>query len=210
MSDPEIRNDAKTHWQSVYAKNAPDAVSWYASHLALSLDFIRRAASHEARVIDIGGGHSTLVDDLLQEQYSNLTVFDISEAALDCSQRRLGPAARRIQWLVGDVLSCPLPGSHFDVWHDRAVFHFLTQTEQRTAYVSQLSHALKPGGHVVMATFGPDGPMKCSGLATCRYDADSLAQALGLGFHLVESAIDLHQTPFGTQQQFLYCLFGCQ
>ncbi len=210
MPDPEIRNDPRTHWQAVYARNAPEGVSWHASHLTLSVDFIRRVASQEARVIDIGGGHSALVDDLLQEKYSHLAVLDISETALDCSRKRLGQANSLIQWLVGDVLSCPLPGSHFDVWHDRAVFHFLTQPEQRTAYVSQLSHALKPGGHVVMATFGPDGPMQCSGLATCRYDPDSLAQALGSSFHLVESAIDLHQTPLGTQQQFLYCLFCCR
>ena len=207
MPDPEMRDDPRTHWQAVYARNAPEGGSWYASHLTLSVDLIRRVASQVARVIDIGGGHSTLVDDLLQEQYSNLTVLDISETALDCSRRRLGQANNLVRWLVGDILSCLLPGSHFDVWHDRAVFHFLTQPEQRTAYISQLSHALKPGGHVVMATFGPDGPMKCSGLATCRYDADSLAQALGSGFHLVESTIDLHNTPLGTQQQFLYCLF---
>lgn len=199
--------DAKLHWEGVYSRNASDRVSWYRPHLDTSLQLIRSASVPDASVIDVGGGHATLVDDLLRDGYCHLTVLDISESALECSRQRLGAAAEKVSWLAGDVLELDLPESHFDLWHDRAVFHFFTRPEQHRVYARQMLRALKPGGNAVIATFGPEGPMKCSGLDTCRYNADALARTLGSGLQWIEEVIDLHQTPSGTQQQFLYCLF---
>ncbi|MGA8044582.1 MAG: class I SAM-dependent methyltransferase [Terracidiphilus sp.] len=206
--DTVMQIDAKSHWESVYNRNAANAVSWYREHLETSIRLIRKAGlATEAAFLDVGGGHSTLVDDLLAAGFTNLTVLDIAGAALAATRRRLGPAAERVTWITGDVLSVSMNEAHFDLWHDRAVFHFLTRPEDRDAYVRQLLHALRPGGHAIIAPFGPEGPMKCSGLDICRYDADSLAHTLGTGFALEESAMELHETPAGKSQQFLYGLF---
>jgi len=198
--------DRKAHWENVYGTKAPDAVSWYRPHLETSLALVERAAAeHSAEIIDVGGGASTLVDDLLARGYKNLTVLDISQAALDVARKRLGSAGAGVQWLAGDVTEVALPAQAYDVWHDRAVFHFLTAAEQRAAYVRQVLYAMKRGGHVIVSTFGPEGPVKCSGLDVMRYDAEALHAEFGARFRLVESSKELHQTPFGTTQQFLSC-----
>jgi 2-polyprenyl-3-methyl-5-hydroxy-6-metoxy-1,4-benzoquinol methylase len=198
--------ETKTHWNNIYATKAPDAVSWYRAHLETSLALIERAAAnHSASIIDVGGGESTLVDDLLARGYENITVLDISQTAIDVTKKRLNEIADRVHWIAGDVTQVELPPGVYDVWHDRAVFHFLTRPEERLAYVRQVAHAVRPGGHVIVSTFGPEGPTKCSGLDVVRYDADSLHEQFGTPFRLVDSVKELHQTPFGTTQQFLYC-----
>ena len=200
--------DKQQHWETVYRTKAPDAVSWYRPHLDTSLALIERAAPDRgAAVVDVGGGASTLVADLLARGYRDLSVLDISAAALNVARERLGEAADKVTWLAADLLDAPLPQARYDLWHDRAVFHFLTEAEQRAHYLRQLARALKPGGHAVLATFGPQGPLKCSGLDTVRYDAWELARVLGDGFTLVDSTLELHATPFGTTQPFLYALF---
>jgi SAM-dependent methyltransferase len=158
-------------------------------------------------VLDVGGGASTLVDDLLARGYRDLSVLDISAAALNVARERLGETANAVTWLAADLLDAPLQEARYDLWHDRAVFHFLTEAEQRVRYLRQLARALKPGGHAILATFGPQGPLKCSGLDTVRYDAGELARELGDGFTLIDSTMEFHATPFGTTQPFLYALF---
>ncbi len=198
--------DTKRHWENVYTTKAPDAVSWYRRHLETSLALIERAADAcESSIIDVGGGESTLVDDLLLRGYKNLTVLDVSQTAIEITRKRLGSAAEQVRWLVGDIVEIELEPYAYDLWHDRAVFHFLTTPERRLAYVRQVTRAVKPGGHVIVSTFGPEGPTKCSGLEVMRYDAESLHGEFGGRFRLVESSKELHQTPLGTKQQFLYC-----
>jgi 2-polyprenyl-3-methyl-5-hydroxy-6-metoxy-1,4-benzoquinol methylase len=198
--------DAKSHWEKVYTTKEPEAVSWYRRHLETSLALIERAApSHSASIIDMGAGESTLVDDLLARGYENVTVLDVSQTALEVTKKRLGVLAEQIAWIVADITQVLLEPFAYDVWHDRAVFHFLTSIEQRAAYVRNVAQAVNPGGHVIVSTFGPEGPTKCSGLEVTRYDAESLHNEFGTRFRLVESSKELHRTPFGTTQQFLYC-----
>jgi len=197
----------QTHWEKVYGEKAPNAVSWYTPHLARSLEIIERAApSHSASIIDVGGGESTLVDDLLAHGYQNITVLDVSQIAIDVTKKRLATASELVRWIAGDVTKAELAPQTYDVWHDRAVFHFLTAADDRLAYVRQVANAVKPGGHVLVSTFGTKGPTKCSGLDVVRYDAQSLHREFGVRFRLLESSEELHHTPFGTDQQFLYCL----
>lgn len=197
----------QAHWEKIYGTKAPDQVSWYRPHLETSIRLIERAAGGDCSVsiADVGGGASTLVDDLVDRGYANITVVDISESALDIARKRLGPRAGAVRWVCGDVTHVSLPARSLDVWHDRAVFHFLTNPEDRLAYVHRVSSAIKPRGHVIVSTFGPEGPKKCSGLEVVRYDADSLHSEFGSKFHLVESLQEIHETPFGTTQQFVYC-----
>jgi len=198
--------DVKTHWDKVYATKAPESVSWFRVHLETSLALVKRAAeARSASIIDVGGGESTLVDDLLLRGYKNLTVLDISQTAIEVTKKRLGTAAEQVRWLIGDIVEIELEPHAYDLWHDRAVFHFLTTPERRLAYVRQVTRAVKPGGHVIVSTFGPEGPTKCSGLEVMRYDAESLHSEFGGQFRLVESSKELHETPFGATQQFLYC-----
>jgi 2-polyprenyl-3-methyl-5-hydroxy-6-metoxy-1,4-benzoquinol methylase len=198
--------NAKTHWENVYATRTPESVSWYRAHLETSLALIERAiVARSASIIDIGGGESTLVDDLLLRGYKNLTVLDVSQTAIDVTKKRLGSTAEQVRWLVADIAAVDLKSHAYDLWHDRAVFHFLTTPERRVAYVRQVTRAVKPGGHVIVSTFGPEGPQECSGLEVMRYDAESLHGEFGGHFRLIESSKELHQTPFGTTQQFLYC-----
>ena len=198
--------DAKTHWEKVYATKTPDAVSWYRRHLDKSLALIERAVpERSASIIDVGGGESTLVDDLLLRGYTNITVLDVSQGAIDVTRSRLGSAADQVRWIAADITQVELEPRAYDLWHDRAVFHFLTVLEQRTAYVGQVARSVKPGGHVIVSAFGPEGPTKCSGLEVVRYDAKSLHREFGVSFRLVESSTELHRTPFDTTQQFLYC-----
>jgi 2-polyprenyl-3-methyl-5-hydroxy-6-metoxy-1,4-benzoquinol methylase len=161
--------DAKTHWEKVYTTKAPESVSWYSAHLEASLALIERAAhSRSASIIDIGAGESTLVDDLLARGCKNVTVLDVSKTALDVTKKRLGPLAEQINWIVADITQVELAPLAYDVWHDRAVFHFLTSIEQRAAYVRNVATSVRPGGHVIVSTFGPEGPTKCSGLEVMR------------------------------------------
>ena len=198
--------DTRTHWEKIYKTKTPESVSWYRPHLETSLGLIVRAAGgYSASIIDVGGGESTLVDDLLARGYDNIAVLDISQTAFDVTKKRLGSAAERIHWLVADITEACLEPGAYDVWHDRALFHFLTTTEQRVAYVRQVARAVKPGGHVIIGTFGPEGPTQCSGLDVIRYDADSLHGQYCARFRRKESSKELHRTPFGTTQQFLYC-----
>ncbi|MGH9596375.1 MAG: class I SAM-dependent methyltransferase [Edaphobacter sp.] len=198
--------DAQAHWEMVYGSKASDAVSWFRPHLETSLALIERVApDRSASLIDVGGGESTLVDDLLARGYRNIAVLDISTTALEATRRRLGAAGEHVRWLVDDITQAgPLPND-CDVWHDRAVFHFLTTKEQRDAYLGKVASAVKPGGYVIISTFAPTGPARCSGLDVVRYDAQSLHAEFGAGFDLVESFEEPHHTPFGTTQQFLHC-----
>lgn len=195
-----------THWQSVYERKSPDAVSWYRPHLEQSLAFIDRAClSPHARIVDVGGGASTLVDDLLDRGFDNLAVLDLADAALQVSQARLGARAAKVDWIVGDVTT-PLLGDHsVDFWHDRAVFHFLTEPEARAAYLAQVDRSVKPGGFVLVATFGLDGPEQCSGLPVARYDSSGIHAVFGDRFDKIGSAEEVHETPWGTAQSFVYC-----
>jgi SAM-dependent methyltransferase len=199
--------DAKTHWEAIYADKAPDAVSWYSPHLETSLVLIERAVpgNKSASIIDVGGGESTLVDDLLARGYENIAVLDVSQVAIEVTKKRLSRAAKQVRWITADITQVHGELPSCDVWHDRAVFHFLTTSKQRAAYVRQVGHAVQPGGHVIIGTFGPEGPARCSGLDVIRYDAESLHDQFGLRFRLVESSKELHRTPFGTTQQFLFC-----
>jgi 2-polyprenyl-3-methyl-5-hydroxy-6-metoxy-1,4-benzoquinol methylase len=198
--------DAKTHWETVYSTKAAGAVSWYRPHLDRSLSLIQRVAPDRGTsIIDVGGGESTLVDDLLQLGYRDLAVLDISRAAIDAAKARLGDSAKEVDWRIADITSAILPNHRYDLWHDRAVFHFMTTAEQRLAYTKLVVSSVKPGGHVIVATFGPQGPTKCSGLDVMRYDESSLHHEFGLAYRLVESSTELHDTPFGSVQQFLYC-----
>ena len=197
----------KSHWDTVYQTKAPDAVSWYRPHLERSLEMIQVVVpDYSASIIDVGGGESTLVDDLLAKGYRDISVLDISQTAIEVAKKRTGELAPHVTWLVEDITRAALPKRHYDLWHDRAVFHFLTKAEDRAAYVRRVAQAMKPGGYVIVATFGPQGPHKCSGLDVVRYDADSLHEEFGASFRAIDSATELHQTPFGTTQQFLYCL----
>jgi 2-polyprenyl-3-methyl-5-hydroxy-6-metoxy-1,4-benzoquinol methylase len=200
--------DAKTHWDMVYTQKAPDAVSWYRPHLETSLALIARAAGNKsASIMDVGGGESTLVDDLFARGFQNITVLDVSQVAIEAAKKRLGDLAERVHWLVADITQAELQPQAYEVWHDRAVFHFLTAPQDRVAYLRQVARSVTPGGHVIVSTFGLQGPAKCSGLDVVRYDAESLQKEFGTTFRLVESTTGLHKTPFGTTQQFLYCCF---
>ena len=198
---------SKAHWEEVYATKSPTAVSWFQPHAALSLQLIEQTGvPKDAGIIDVGGGASTLVDDLLDAGYSNLTVLDLSDAALAASRARLGSRADAVHWLVGDITQITLPEQAYAVWHDRAVFHFLTTEPQREAYVAAVMRAVKPGGHVIVATFAEDGPEKCSGLPVARYSAQGLHAQFGNPFTLLRQQREEHHTPSGTVQQFIYCL----
>ena len=197
---------SKEHWEHVYTTKATDAVSWFQEHARNSLKLIQQTGVPlSAAIIDIGGGASTLVDDLLANGYCNLSVLDLSAAALSAAQSRLGPKASGVNWLVADITKAELPAQSYDVWHDRAVFHFLTTAEDRHAYVQAVLRAVKPGGHVIVATFAEDGPLQCSGLPVMRYNPDELHAEFGEPFTLVHHEKESHQTPFGTAQQFTYC-----
>jgi 2-polyprenyl-3-methyl-5-hydroxy-6-metoxy-1,4-benzoquinol methylase len=197
------------HWEQVYRSRSTTEVSWYRAHLEHSFESIRRIAPNpNAAILDVGAGASTLVDDLLSAGYTRLTVLDIAASALESTRARLGKRATEVNWLVGNVLDFELPAHHFDVWHDRAVFHFLTSASDRQAYVAQMTAALRPGGHVLIATFGPEGPLRCSGLEVVRYDAQSLSKELGKAFRLIDCTLEHHETPAGATQQFLHALFA--
>lgn len=200
--------DTRTHWETVYATKAPNQVSWFSSHLTTSISLIERVAiERSASILDVGGGQSTLVDDLIARGYSNVTVMDIAQNAIERTKERLGAASNCAKWLVADITEANLIPHSYDVWHDRAVFHFLITPVQRRDYVRQVAAAVKSGGHVIIGIFGPEGPEKCSGLDVKRYDPESLHEEFGPHFRFVESLLELHHTPSGGTQQFLYCHF---
>ncbi|WMD19707.1 class I SAM-dependent methyltransferase [Achromobacter seleniivolatilans] len=211
MANPYLEKSPmskKTHWEHVHQVKGSDTASWYTPHLTRSLGLMKQTGlSETAAIIDVGAGQSTLVDDMLDLGYKDLSVLDISEAAISASATRIGRRAANVQWLVGDVTTVDLPGGRYDIWHDRAVFHFLMESNDRRAYVAQLTHALRPSGFAIIATFGLEGPLKCSGLDTMRYDASSLSSEIGPAFELVKSVSEMHETPSGARQQFEYCLF---
>ena len=199
--------DTKSHWESVYETKPADAVSWFQPTAERSLALIRRIAPDLASpIIDVGGGASVLVDELLRAGYRDVTVLDLASTALSVAQKRLGADAARVQWLEGDVRTVSLPDAHYGVWHDRAVFHFLTDAADRAAYVRQVGRAVRPGGFVLVATFAEDGPTRCSGLPVARYSADALHDEFGSAFELVASEREIHHTPMGAEQAFIYCL----
>jgi SAM-dependent methyltransferase len=196
----------KAHWEEVYSTKRVSEVSWYQEHSDVSLDLIRRTGLKTiSPIIDVGGGASRLVDDLLAKGYSDLTVLDISAAALNAARDRLGPRADEVTWIEVDITAAVLPHQSFDLWHDRAVFHFLTDADDRDRYVKTVRHSVRPGGHVIVAAFGPDGPLRCSGLPVVRYDPEGLHDQFGPAFELVEHRSENHRTPFGTTQPFIYC-----
>lgn len=197
---------AKDHWEKVYSTKATDAVSWFQPHADLSLDLIKATgAGRSAAIIDVGGGASTLVDDLVAEGYTDLAVLDLSKAALDAARKRLGAQENVVRWIEADITKAEFPVSRFDIWHDRAVFHFLTEPADRAAYVATVFHSVKPGGHVIVATFAEDGPLQCSGLPVMRYRSGELHDQFGEAFTLLKHQKEEHHTPFGTMQQFVYC-----
>ena len=206
MSDANLRQ----HWQRVYLERDASKVSWFEDSPVASLELLATAnLTCASSVIDVGGGASGLVDALLAKGYDNLTVLDISSAALNVARARLGTAAeRRVTWLSADITKADLPAAAYDVWHDRAVFHFLTDASSRAAYLTALKSALRANGHALIATFAPDGPLKCSGLDTVRYDAAELLEVLGADeFKLLEDRVVQHITPSGGTQLFTYALF---
>lgn len=198
--------EIKNYWDKVYAAKAATSVSWYQEHAECSLSLLHKTGiTRSAAIIDVGGGASTLVDDLLAEGYSDVTVLDLSAAALSAARLRLGTLAAKVKWLDADVTKADLPRHRYDVWHDRAVFHFLTEPELRQAYVEHVFRSVKPGGHVIVATFAEDGPIQCSGLPVMRYSASDLHAQFGEAFTLVKHVEEAHHTPSGDVQQFVYC-----
>jgi trans-aconitate methyltransferase len=202
-----VVSDRSSHWETVYSTKAETEVSWFQESPAISLELIKATgANKDAAIIDIGGGASRLADALLDEGYRSVAVLDLSSSALEAAKRRIGSSSETIDWIVADVTTWT-PARTYDVWHDRAAFHFLTQPSDRAAYVDRLRRAVAAGGHVIIATFAPDGPEKCSGLPVRRYDGKSLSMELGSEFELVETRGDLHRTPWESTQSFQFSRF---
>jgi SAM-dependent methyltransferase len=199
-----IRSD---HWENVYATKGETEVSWFQDSPAISLDLIKAAnPDPTAAIIDIGGGASRLIDNLLHEGYRSLAVLDLSANALEAAKARIGPAAAHVDWIVSDVTTWR-PTRSYDVWHDRAAFHFLTEQRDRAAYIERLRSAVRPGGQIIIGTFALDGPEKCSGLPVQRYDGKSLAAELGAAFNLIETRDEIHSTPWKSTQAFQFSRF---
>ncbi len=196
------------HWESVYRTKATDQVSWFQREAERSRSLIVQLVPfHDTAIIDVGAGASTLVDGLVAAGYHNITLLDLSPAALAISRERLGAEGASVQGIAGDVRSVELPLDAFDLWHDRALFHFLTEPADRRRYLDQLHRTLRPGGYVVMATFSLDGPTRCSGLDVVRYSPETLLHELGDQFELVSGQGETHQTPSGGTQQFAYGVY---
>lgn len=194
----------QAHWDNAYATKGEMGVSWFEDMPALSLDLVKqRGAIAQSSLIDIGGGASRLADALLNEGMRDITVLDLSTAALDAAKARLGPAAQHIEWIAADMTAWQ-PTRTYDVWHDRAAFHFLTEPDDRAAYVERLAAAVRPRGHAIIATFAMDGPERCSGLPVMRYDPVALAKVVGPAFQLVDQRSHTHATPWGSTQTFQF------
>jgi SAM-dependent methyltransferase len=202
--------DRKAHWERVYSTKGEAEVSWYQDEPRLSLELIRAVVpATGGRIIDVGGGTSVLVDRLLELPFEAIAVLDISETALGKARSRLGERARRVRWLSADVTDVEDLGT-FDIWHDRAVFHFLTEASDRKRYVELARRTVPERGHLIVASFADDGPKRCSNLDVCRYNAESMAAELGEGFSLVREARETHTTPWGSSQAFFYGVFRRQ
>ena len=199
--------DPRSHWEQVYRTKGPDQVSWFQPEAKLSLELIQLVApARDTSIIDVGAGASTLVDGLVAAGYSRITMLDLSPAALIQAQQRLSNDADAVVWQEADVLTADLDAGAFDVWHDRAVFHFLTGAAERTRYVKQVRQAVRPGGFVLVATFAENGPTRCSGLDVARYTPEGLHGEFGTDFRLVQSRREEHRTPGGAPQAFTYCV----
>ena len=197
----------QAHWQNVYTKKGENEVSWFQENPAPSLELIAQiGATPASAIIDIGGGASRLVDNLIDRGFEDVTVLDLSEAALDAAKERLGSRAAQVHWIVADATVWEPPKS-YDIWHDRAALHFLTEDRDRAAYVARLERALKVGGYAIIATFALDGPERCSGLPVMRYDPVSLGQTLGRAFQLVDARRHTRATPWGSDQSFQFSVF---
>lgn len=202
--------DTQAHWDKAYAEKSENQLSWFQEVPARSLAMIAAASPHGS-VIDVGGGASRLMDALLEAGHADVTVLDISQAALDHARTRLGSRAAAVRWICADITQWApdrsWPGKTWDVWHDRAVFHFLTEPEAQDAYIAALTMATRPGAAVILSTFAPDGPERCSGLPVQRYGPASLAARLGGDFALYDQAAERHVTPWGSTQEFTYAAF---
>lgn len=198
----------KDHWEKIYSSKLSEKPGWYKLHLQTSLTWIKELSlGADAPIIDVGGGTSTLVDDLLDAGCRSITVLDISEKALSSAKARLGKKAELVTWLNADITSVALPAHQYELWHDRAAFHFLTELDQQRKYRDKLLKALKPGGHLIIGTFAPEAPPKCSGLPVQRYSQEQLGNTLGGEFELVRHQKEQHITPGGVEQMYLYCHF---
>ena len=196
------------HWEGIYAKKGENEVSWFQENPAPSLELIAQvSATPASAIIDIGGGASRLVDNLVKQGFEDVTVLDLSEAALEAAKARLGDDAGQVHWIPVDATVWE-PLKAYDIWHDRAAFHFLAEDHDRAAYVARLERALKVGGYAIIATFALDGPERCSGLPIVRYDPVSLGQTLGRSFQLVDTRRQAHATPWGTEQSFQFSVFS--
>ena len=203
-----MNSSRKKHWENVYEQKKPSEVSWYQAEPAVSLGYVASTEiDYAAKIIDVGGGASVLADKLLDKGYRNLTVLDISTKAIQHARERLGRRAENVSWIEADVTEFE-PSVQYDFWHDRAVFHFLTDAEDRTRYVQRLKQSVKQGGHVVIAAFAIDGPVKCSGLDVERYSPEKMKNEFGNSFELVSNAGEVHITPWGKEQKFIYCYFN--
>lgn len=202
-----MTDDRKLHWENVYSTKGETDVSWFQESPAPSLELIHLVKAKQSdAIVDVGGGASRLVDSLLAEGFGDLTALDLSAAALETARKRLGAKGEEVKWIVGDATLWEPPQT-YDVWHDRAAFHFLTDATQQAAYMERLKRALKTEGHLIMGTFALDGPEKCSGLPVARHSSDSLADLLGPGFELVDSRRHNHSTPWGSVQRFQFSTF---
>lgn len=202
-----MESERQEHWTRVYDEKAPSTVSWYQAEPQSSLDALDRfGARPSSSLIDVGGGASTLVDALLRRGWQDVTVLDIAASALEATRQRLGHLSAKVHWQVADITRWH-PTRRYDVWHDRAVFHFLTEAGQREAYRRALKEGLRDGGLLIMATFALDGPERCSGLPVHRYDPANLAIELGDSFQLIEAWREEHVTPWGSPQSFNWCGF---
>jgi SAM-dependent methyltransferase len=200
-------NSRESHWANVYATKAADSVGWYQRSAEASLEMIRASGiAPDTPIIDIGGGASVLAGELLNGGFKDVSVLDIAEGALAIVKSRLGSRARDVHWIVADILDWT-PARAYGLWHDRAVFHFLTEAKDRATYRAALEKGLAPGGTLIVATFAPEGPERCSGLPVQRWSPESLAQELGPNFALLESKREQHRTPGGTVQHFIWCRF---
>ena len=197
----------RNHWERIHSESAPDEVIWYQTKPSVSLKLIGATEVTKSQaIIDVGGGSSRLADCLLADGYEDLNVLDISKAALEHSKNRLKEHTRKVAWVEADVTAYR-PNKRFNLWHDRAVFHFLTNKADQEAYLSTLKTALLPGGHFIIGTFAQGGPKQCSGLEIVQHSPESLTQIFGADFELIETATEAHLTPWGSRQDFLYCRF---
>ncbi|QDM19413.1 class I SAM-dependent methyltransferase [Tardiphaga sp. vice304] len=202
-----LNESRQAHWEGVYTHKSESEVSWFQENPALSIEMIKQVgATAASAIVDIGGGASRLVDNLIDRDFEDVTVLDLSDAALEAAKARLGIGAAQVQWIVADATVWE-PIKAYDIWHDRAAFHFLTEDRDRAAYVARLERALKVGGYAIIATFALDGPERCSGLSVVRYDPASLGETLGQSFQLVDARRHAHATPWGTEQSFQFSVF---